>query len=70
MGILMQTVAEINAKKEYRSRSIERICPVCGVKFTLCGAHQWKADGKYVCGYNCREKWKKEHPKRKYNIWR
>ena len=70
MGILMQTVEEINAKKENYSRGVERICPVCGKHFTLCGTHQWKVDGKCVCGYNCREKWKKEHPKRKYNIWR
>lgn len=70
MGILMQTVEEVSAKSKNITKGNERICPVCGIKFMLCGEHQWRAGGKFVCGYNCREKWEKEHPKKRYNIWR
>lgn len=42
-------------------------CPVCGKKFMPVGQHIFKVKHMYTCSYNCREKYRKEHPTKQIN---
>ena len=55
-GVVMET----KAKRQ-------RECPVCGKSFIPVGMHIYRIKHMYTCSYNCREKYRREHPKKKVN---
>lgn len=55
------------AKKLYKDDDAEeRVCPVCGKNFIRSPLHIYMVKTKPVCSYNCRSKWEKEHPRKRY----
>ena len=55
-------------KAPYTSR--ELVCPVCNKLFILSAYHTYKIEDIFFCGYNCRCKYEKEHPKKHYDYVR
>lgn len=53
-------------RKDIETMQVESICPICNKVFIPAPLHIYIVKGRYVCSYNCRCKYEKEHPKKRY----